>query len=144
MKVRAVLAATLLASLAPALAQAQAAASASGASGASGAASLAQIETDAGDAALALLRLEPIGPYGATPGNWVAAIARDPARSRRLIEALFQQLDRHFAYSPSLYSYAQGDALLAIVAQQLPAPPERPELDPLRQLVAARLALQPR
>lgn len=101
---------------------------------------LAQIEAESTEAALALLRLQP--PISAMTHQWTHGLERDAAESRRLIDALLQQFDRHFAYSPSLATYRDIDAVLRQLRVDAGVR-ERPELAPLAQLLDARTAQMP-
>jgi hypothetical protein len=96
---------------------------------------LGQIEGDTTEAALALLRQQPQA--------WTSGIERDPVETRRLIEALLQQFDRHFAYSPSLLTYRDINAVLSRLRDEVGGLRERAELAPLAQLLDSRIAQLP-
>lgn len=85
----------------------------------------AQVEAEAAEAALAVLRL-------GTLDAWTTAFTKDAAETRRQLDALLTQFDRHFALSPSLHTYREADALLRQLATN------RGDDEALRPWLAAR------
>ncbi len=72
---------------------------------------------------------------------WAATFKAHPDEARTLLDALFDQLERHFALSPSMHTYADVNALLAFVMAH--GSPEAPLPEALASLVARRQALLP-
>lgn len=103
---------------------------------------LAQIEAEVAEHILALHRLAGEGAGRGSFSVWGEVMARQPAEARRLLEALFQQVDRHFALSPSMRTYADADGFISLLRKQLP-PPGEPGPEPIRQLLDSRVALLP-
>lgn len=100
-----------------------------------------QIEAEAAEAALALMRL-PGGDAASGPYSWTSGIERRVPETRRLLDALMQQAERHLALSPTLYTYRDVHALLRQLRDGMGSD-ERPELAPLRAWAAARIATLP-
>lgn len=104
---------------------------------------LADTEAEASNLILALnrLALDGLAPAAYASLPWADTFTQHAAESRPLLEALFDQLERHFAISPSMRTYADYNSLLSFVAAQ--GSTERPLPEPITSLLGRRIALLP-
>lgn len=104
---------------------------------------LADTEAEATNLILALNRLAASDAPAAPEASlaWAETFKRHPVESQKLLEALFDQLDRHFALSPSMRTYSDYNGLLAFLASL--GSPEQPLPEPITSLAGRRLALLP-
>lgn len=77
--------------------------------------------------------------YGSLP--WAQAFTEHTTEARAQLEALLDQMDRHFALSPSMRTYADYNGLLGFLSSL--STPEKPLPEPITSLVGRRLALLP-
>jgi len=104
---------------------------------------LADTEAEASNLILSLnrLALDGLAPAAYASLPWSDTFIQHAAESRPLLEALFDQLERHFAISPSMRTYADYNSLLSFVAAQ--GSTERPLPEPITSLLGRRIALLP-
>jgi hypothetical protein len=104
---------------------------------------LADTEAESANLILALnrLALDGLAPAAYASLPWGETFVQHAAESRQLLEALFDQLERHFAISPSMRTYADYNSLLSFVAAQ--GSNERPLPEPITSLLGRRIALLP-
>ncbi len=104
---------------------------------------LADTEAEAANIILALNRLaaDDLTPEAYASLPWAQTFKSHTAEARKLLEALFDQMDRHFALSPSMRTYSDYNGLLAYLSGL--NTPEQPLPEPIASLVGRRLALLP-
>lgn len=102
---------------------------------------LAQLDAQVTEAASALLR--SAAESGGTTPDWSAALRQQPQGAAiGRVAALLDAIERHHAYSPSLYAYGDFNALLRRLnpGELAEAAAANPAVEPLRRMVDARVA----
>ncbi len=104
---------------------------------------LADTEIEAANLILALNRLaaDDLTPTAYATLPWAGTFKSHTADARQLLEALFDQMDRHFALSPSMRTYSDYNGLLTYLSGL--NTPEQPLPEPIASLLGRRLALLP-